>query len=570
MQSNLPKIKTKYTFILIDTTNNKLKQKKETHNEMTPYFWWHQTYYSSGLELWISSDTTKPNIAEGKIDNVLFKVSASSLSYVRKNTIKFIVIVPASTDYVGTIGSFGVLYNNEYEYPLSCAGQLVDAEGNPFTITKSALDKLIIEIEWEFQFASNDFVWLDEFNSAIINSAVFYKGNPFEKDCVIQACLANNIFISSIPLDKGIVSTRLLSFSNASSYCYPKSNNWDILWDTTWNTQSYNKYGNEYKYTETPATRISQESAPGRYVNVIGINGLGGVELPNSNVFPTYTLSGIEVGTGDGVLTDFECPIPWFLKDTDKLYKNGQLLTRDVDYTIDHKHNRQRCLSISEGNFAKVISGDIGYLGTKEAARQSVSIWGSPFIPFTACIDAYGDYGSAYIVNKVPYLKLHTEKPLILDMEKEVEVNCFISPYISASYIDKMQLWYSNDNNNYTKVCEVSVLKTALNGTDNIPSASIATFETISARYWKIIVTTTNNNYKEFDFPHYTVSMRELNVEETKTKMSKYCGFLGYVGEPIKFKTPPAKGDIITLDVSLDRPYKTTQNVIDIAFKYNY
>ena len=555
MQSILPGLKTKYTFTLI--RGDKVIDKKSTHNKMTPYFWWHQTYYSSALELWLSGDTKEPDLVKGSIENVLFKASASNQTRIRKNTMKYTVIVPASTSYVGTIGSFGVLYNNEYEYPLSTGGQLVDAEGNSFTITKTALDKLIIEIEWEFVFASNDFTWFEDFNSALFSSASFYT-------------LKSNIFISTVPLDKGIVSTRLFAFNSPGSYTYPKSHTWDNHIDTTWNKTSYNRYNNEYRYDETPATRIAQELLPGRYINTIGIVGLGGVNLPNSAVFPTYEIKDIEVGIGDGSTTDFECPIPWFLKDTDKVYKNGAQLTRDVDYTIDHKHNRQKCLSISEGNFAKVLDGCIKYLGSKENERQSVNVWGSLFVPFTACIDAYGSYGTSMIVNKVPYLILSTEKPLILDMEKEVEINCFISPYISNSYANKLQLWYSNDNQSYTQACEVSVLKTALNGTDAFPAAAEATFETIKARYWKVVVTSTSSSQKEFEFPQYTESMTENKIEETKTKMSKRCGFLGYVGKPIKFKTPPAKGDIITMDVSLDRPYKTTQNVIDIAFKYTY
>lgn len=564
MQSILPEIKTKYTFTLI--RDDKIIDKKSTHNKMTPYFWYNETYYSGNLTLYLSSDTKEPDLANGTIANTLWSMAASTNNRLKKNTIKYTVTIPASTTYVGTVGSFGISYGGAAK--LRTGGQLLDAEGNAFTINKTALDKLIVEIEWEFIFTSGDFTCFEDLDSLIMVCAIFYEGSAFDIDTEFQCCLADSIFTSLLPLNKGIVGTRIFSIDESRSYSYRRCNTWDTHYNTTWNKESVNDHC--HKYTETNAMRVSQELLPGRYINTLGIVGLGGIALPNSNVFPTYTLSDIEIGTGDGSSTEFECPIPWFLKDTDKVYKNGVQLTRDVDYSIDYKHNRQKCLSISEGNFAKVIDGCIAYLGSKENEKHSVNIWGSPFIPFAACIDAYGTYGTRTIVSKVPYLKLSTEKPLILDMEKEVEINCFISPYISNSYANKLQLWYSNDNQNYTQACEVSVLKTALNGTDEFPEASVASFETIKARYWKVIITSTSTSQKEFEFPHYTESMTENKVEETKTKMSKRCGFLGYVGEPIKFKTPPAKGDIITMDVSLDRPYKTTQNVIDIAFKYNY
>lgn len=566
MQSNLPKLKTKYTFTLIDTVTNKVKQCIKTHNEMTPYFWYYEDYYSGGLSISLSRDTTKPDIANGTIKNILWSISASDQSKPRKNTIKYICVVPAQANYVGVIGSFGITYNSAEK--LCTGGLLVDAEGNNFTINKTALDKLIIEIEWEFQFVSNDFVWLEDEESAIINCALFYTGSAFDDGCVMQGMLGNAISISTLPVNKGIVNTLINSFDPSGSYKYYYINGWFATISPSWVRDKVSDHF--YKYVETAVTRLVQDSLPGRYINNIGIVGIGAITLPNNNVFPVYTLQNIAVGTGDGNTTEFECPIPWFLQNTDKLYKNGQLLNRDIDYTIDHKHNRQKCLSISEGNFAKVISGSVKYLGSNDGKRTSVSVWGSPFIPFAACIDAYNSYKSTQMVSRIAYLTLHTEKPLILDMEKAVEINCFISPYIASSYANKMQLWYSNDNKDYTQACEVSVLHTALNGTDSIPSASVATFETITARYWKVIVTTSNNRYKEFEFPSYYNNFTEHKVEETKTKMSKRCGFLGYVGEPIKFKTPPAKGDIITMDVSLDRPYKTTQNVIDIAFKYTY
>lgn len=570
MQSNLPKIKTKYIFTLIDTTNNTIKQQIETHNDMCENFWYVYSYYAGDdytLCLGADEDITKGYLW-GARD------TRDQRAYPKKNTVKITFIFAASTSLVGEVKSFGVTHScmgstlpgfGRGISAVNTKGTLKDSEGNPITINKTALDKLIVEVEWEFQFASNDFVFFEDLQSEIVMNAVMlgYNSGYSSKYAKLNEALTNSIYISTLPMDKGIVPIGHIAYSTGSSGKSSPS-----FWGATY-SPNWQMTGNDpYKYTENNTVRIPQTDLPLQYINQIGILGLGSIPLPNASVFPTYTLQGIEVGTGDGTITDFECPIPWFLKDTDKLYKNGQLLTRGVDYTIDHKHNRQKLTSISEGNFAKIIQAPLQYMGVPGKKSSSNLNWGSYIIPFASCLYPTGGYNPSYVFGANPYVVFKTTEPLILDMEKETEINYFVSPYIKGG--SKLKLYYSNDNSNYTYVGEVDVLTTSVGGGTAIPDKHKLSFETVSARYWKIEITSANGQEATYELPyHYPLNI-QYTIEETKTAMYNECGFLGYVGEPIKFKTPPAKGDIITMDVSLDRPYKTTQNVIDIAFKYNY
>ena len=573
MQSNLPKIKTKYIFTLIDTTNNKVKQQIETHNDMCENFWYLYSYYAgTSYELCLGKDD---DITKGFLWGASDK--PSQRSYPRKNTIKMVFEFPASTSIVGTVKSFGMFHScmassqppfGRSISEVNTKGTIKDSEGNSITITKTDLDKLIVEVEWEFQFASNDFVFFEDLQSRIVMDAVMlgYNSGYIDNSNILNRVLSNNIFVSALPFDKGIIPIGHVTFSTGSvgapSSCY-----WGMLYSTDWKTIG----DDPYKYTETNVVRIPQTDLPLQYINQIGIAGLGAVNLPNANIFPTYTLQGIEVGTGDGTKTEFECPIPWFLKNTDKVYKNGQLLNRDVDYTIDYKHNRQKLISISEGNFAKIIQAPMEYMGEANKKSSKNLSWGNYIIPFAACFYPIGGYDPDYVFGLNPYIVFKTNEPLILDMEKETEINYFVSPHIEGG--SKLKLYYSHDNNSYTYVGEVDVLTNAINGGAVIPDRHKLSFNTISARYWKIEITSANGQEATYKLPRYYPSGNsqiQSNIEETKLLTYNECGFLGYVGEPIKFKTPPAEGDIITMDVSLDRPYKTTQNVIDIAFKYNY
>ncbi len=571
MKSIVPKIKTSYTFYLIDSATNKLKQKIEAHNEMCVNFWYYYSYYGGpyfALALGNEDDITK-GYSWIRTDE------ARKRTHPKKNVLKFVFTFEAAADVVGEVKNFGMFHSCEHCMSNSAPfgrsisevntkGDLKDSEGNSITINKTALDKLIVEVEWEFLFTSNDFIWLEDSQNAIFAcaNALGYTSS-IESACGLGAQLARSIFLSTLPIDKGILPISYNAFAGNSYTTKCISHAWGTRYSTNW------KYSNKdpYKYTENDKLRIPQAYNPLRYINQIGIDGLGAISLPNTNVFPVYTIEGIDVGIGDGSTTDFECPIPWFLKDTDKLYKNGVVLTRDVDYTIDHKHNRQKCLSISEGNFAKVLQAPMQYIG-KEKTITSSNVWGSPFIPFAACLDPCGEYASSYITDAIPYIVFKTDEPLILDMGKETEINYFVSPRIKGG--NKLKLYYSNDNTMYTYVGEVSVLIEDVSAGTAIPDKYRLSFSTIKARYWKVEITTTGASVGTYECNNYSSSYADDQVEETKTKMYNQCGFLGYVGEPIKFKSPPAKGDIITMDVSLDRPYKTTQNVIDIAFKYTY
>ena len=139
-----------------------------------------------------------------------------------------VFVFPASTSMVGTVKSFGMFHScmGELNRPpfdrsiseVNTKGTIKDSEGNSITITKTDLDKLIVEVEWEFQFASNDFVFFEDLQSRIVMDAVMlgYNSGYTNKDNVLNRVLSNNIFVSTLPFDKGIIPIGHVTFSTGS------------------------------------------------------------------------------------------------------------------------------------------------------------------------------------------------------------------------------------------------------------------------------------------------------------------------------------------------------------------
>ena len=74
---------------------------------------------------------------------------------------------------------------------------------------------------------------------------------------------------------------------------------------------------------------------------------MGFWKFPNPDIFPNTTLSDMRVGTGDGVKVDFTPPLNLWVKDTERVFVDGVLQVRDVDYTCDHRNNLSELYSLN-------------------------------------------------------------------------------------------------------------------------------------------------------------------------------------------------------------------------------
>ena len=76
-------------------------------------------------------------------------------------------------------------------------------------------------------------------------------------------------------------------------------------------------------------------------------------------------------------------------------------------------------------------------------------------------------------------------------------------------------------------------------------------FEPITARYWRVYAS--------------DVSILSRGIGSTNGD-----SFFGYFGDGIKFKTPPADGAEIKIKATVNRPFKTSDYVLDVSATYYF
>ncbi len=266
------------------------------------------------------------------------------------------------------------------------------------------------------------------------------------------------------------------------------------------------------------------------------------IKFPNAAVFPLYTIEKLPVGIGDGTRTIFNCPLDMFVKDSDVVRVNGVQLTRDVDYTIDHHSNHSNSINITPGCIA-VCKSDMG-------VRADLPTRYKMFAPSIAHS------------SPEPYCVFSHNAPLYIELDDADETIGTTVNYvtlggmrpISSQYNHAMQravftLEYSTDGVNYSPA-------TSMVSEGTFSSVKTLEFPSVTTKYWRLSVDVTN------------CELYATGVVTKDTPIVQVVGgatFLGYKGTGIKFVTPPATGDTIEMDVTIDRPYKSVDYVIDLA-----
>jgi hypothetical protein len=246
--------------------------------------------------------------------------------------------------------------------------------------------------------------------------------------------------------------------------------------------------------------------------------------LPNAELFPSYTIAGIAIGTGDGETVRFDNPLNYFIENSETVYLNGSALVRDVDYTIDYRHNLARLPELAATKNAELSGGVTVAAGTYNGHKQML------FQRMLNSIDAY-------LIDTVS-VGWKADAPLLVALEAASDVNTFYLPaWVAAGTVT---LSYSMDGETWNQADQF----THTSGTANTRS-----FELVNAPYWRIEGTNVNWTTHNFTTDDMT---QEL--------------YLGYTGDPhITFATPPADGDVITMSVQMDRPFKNGNFVIDVS-----
>lgn len=439
--------------------------------------------------------------------------------------------VPATSNYVGTVTELGISFMRSTGYKSSVLGTkalIKDTEGNPIAITKTDTEELLIEVHMQLQLSgSEDFEW---------NPYWYYAQTSDNSN-------ANSIFGT---WNLQCFGTSILSMLP----WWPDSFGAGYTGNRIYPNSAYNK---DDKTVTVSGGRFGVDNAPNQvYVNAIALI-VGGKtqtykydypgiyagwwKFPNKNIFPQTTLNNMSVGTGDGNTKEFTPPLNLWVKDSEKIYIDGVLKTRDVDYSCDHKNNLSLLFGVMPSAFVKMHNA------LKHSDDESKT--DKPYIhPFNKGTNMTTDHTSSSYT--YTFFNWNKDNPLIWELLEDPQIGIEIDHIVIPSLDSKpltylkgliMKVSYSNDLNDWTEVFTFTETANNRYTTEH----RITLDHKVSAKYWKIEVPNANCQFSISSTPIYM-----------------YCK-----GSPIVFKEAPANGAIITMDADIDRPMKNSNFILD-------
>ncbi len=426
---------------------------------------------------------------------------------------KYTFKIAADADHVGTVSEVGIAFMTSRGggVALGTRALILDAEGNPMTITKTDLEALFVDVIFEFTLQDTDeFKWIPE------NYIGYGARSGTSWAPIFNLGLCDRIFfLGRITEDGFKQQLATLEFSKA--------------------------YKNSNHELDVTNARLQQTVIPSqRYIKAIGIgsNSYSGVilgywKLPNPDVIPPKVLRGMQVGIGDGSQTVFNAPLAEWMKDTEEIFINDVQQVRGVDYVCDHDANS---LGLCECS----ILHEMEYAGEWTTAPQSVItpiIGNAPY--------RNGSYRTALWNKDHPTITYAFPEEGIKTIKRFVLRN-FIA-YISissgsASYNTNWSnaIWtieYSEDGTEWQTAGNAVI--------DSNNRAELILDQAVTARYWR-----------------FTISNR---INGILFSAQGHDSIMAY-GEqlPITFTQAPPVDAVITMNATVDCPMKNSNFIIDV------
>lgn len=541
MKVNLPvKFIGTYNFTLIHADGS--SEKFVTHNTACAAI--RNTQFKSSLSL--GSGTGTPAFTDSKLFSYLWNVAASSVSSVKNvgdngASITMKYELPATSSYVGTITEVGLGANGS----IWTHALLTDAEGNPISIVKTDTDLLTVDVTVELYITST-FPLVHGLSSWCKSSTTEITLAALLLATIVSATAYRNLtgygsyyvpwkVLSVVP--KNLL-TRGFSYTvggsspstTAVAGLFPAYVAWGddstnkrstLTGNFRHTTEGYN--GHYYRYLQFMwGAEDTQYMREDFVVYAIAM----GMDLMNPDVFSPQAFTGVTVATGDGATTDFACPLNYFQKDTDVLYKNGVALTRGVDYTIENCANKDKLpelmyWTVTDPEAIKITGG------AKTTKMQ--------FAP--------ENYSGAYNSSKA-CTSFDADTPLHIDWGEARKCNRLYGN-LYRYYTSEIIVEYSNNDIDWTPVATESI------ATSSSANAWLdLSWNTIEARYWRIRVTKYGTSTSTAHYAYFNSS----------------ADFFGYCNPTgIHFTEAPAEGDLITMDCLSDIPFKNENFVFNLS-----
>lgn len=483
----------KFEVVVTDATTGEVKQTAIGYNVILNRFFTQLVNRSSKLGyIHLGSGTGTPAITDSSLftfktakqATTVETVKAYPTSYVRKS----ITLSPSeSAGVTFTEVGFGYSTSNT---SLVTHSMLQDSEGNQIAIYKSATDVLTVYATFYCTIATDT-----------------------SAECVLPT-LANNALIPAIISDT--YASMYLHFSGEA----PMSHSNDITKSAITSVSVSSTADTANYQWILKAYRLDYTAGNSHMFSAVGIPNIAAWALPNSTVFPNVKLTDIPVGTGDGTKTEFDCPIPLFIENSEVVRVNGVTMERGVDYTINHRQPNKDYLEL----LPCCNPSNVTVTGGIQSTGNGMMLW----------------YDSARPNQVSP------THPMIFDFGSVQTFNRITAP-ANWLYADTWQAYgaidYSIDGESWT---------TAYSGYNRSETGRIAIDITLSpavqARYWRLRVTNVSWNY------------------DTTHRANLWPNLCIWKEEPgLVFTTPPEDGAAIELDCTIDRPIKNENWVLDFS-----
>lgn len=492
----------RFDFEVADAVSGEIKQRYTSYNIITNYFFERLMVMERklyGIQIGTGtgelSQTRRSLFAYlgCKVAETVECVKSYPTSYIRKK----IVLRPG--DFVGQrITEVGYSPSDGQGYIVSHS-LLKDSEGNQIAIEKTATDVITIYATFYLTIGQppDDSYVLTKPDTNIIIKCVLEDTYPWP-DAIIGG-------YAPLQYADEMEQARILQKSTIR-----------FSGNTTTNVWTF------------PTTRFDYNEANVHMVQSVGSSKVAAWRLPNSTTFPNVLLEQIAVGTGDGATTVFNCPVPSIVPQSEKIRKNGVLLERGTDYTIDYENNQ---LELPE----LFISSDPNNYDVTGGTMTSNS--GMPLIEFCG-----------YSVT--PFRGVMPDAPIIYDFRHPITINRFkiagssitTTPGTYFGMSTDLHIDYSTDGENWTNLFTSGSLYTQSIQTDQWLDPEI------TARYFRLTST----------------------ASQALSANVKPCILFGYITPGLTFTTAPAEGDIITMDCQVNRPFKNENWVLDFGFTVSF
>lgn len=483
----------------------------------------------------LGSGSTAPSSSDTALASMLWSVQYSTYAIDSTSadglsrTWVYTYVFPANSSYVGTIREVGL--SDSSRGSINTHALVVDAEGQPISIDKTYLDEVTITAKitvtrpswqsgqtWSFMSGPLSRPYLHGIlecvtgsrNRHVLLSAGWCPEYLPTKNCQYTSLPTNFTY------SNGTIRCSAEFSGDAMTYPYGSDRGEkfkDYVNSLLLGCSNINSGYNDSRSYRTPPYRLL---------------------LPNADVFPITTLEGLTLGTGDGSTVDFTPDIPVWLENTEIVYKNGSPLIRGVDYFVDNLGNIGKYLSVMLGNFVAEIDAEV-------VKYVQANIWG------TDEFCAFPIYGTDDNINSPV---VYTDSPIILKYGTAYAFSDKFNYFVLGTWTASESIpagaalvfYYSmDDGSTWTEFGRISHSSAGTAFTDTTEHTIVTPIAGIT---------------------HVKIALEDTDTT-AYVRMSARDGRFGYVGSyAIRFASAPAAGDILTIDMNIDRPWKSNDNLI--------